>query len=493
MNDTLLPTMKSYRHVQIQLSFNSKEPIYQQIKAYIINEIMRGRLLPGALLPGSRVLAQQLKVNRNTIILAYDQLIAAGWLTSQYKSGTRVSDSMPADQKGPPGQDAPSKPFLHIPFRHVNISLSPSNPSGNYDIIFDDGRPDLKLIPAGEISRECRRLLQRENQRQIFSNNCERGNELLLQEVNTMLNNDRGLAVATENICITQGMQMALYLTAQTLLSPGDHIAVEHPGYQPAWQAFTIAGAHLHYIPSGQNGIDVEKLEERCRTTPLKALYITPHHQYPTTATLSVEKRMQLLALSHQYNFVIIEDDYDHEYHFHTHHIPLAGMEHADNVIYIGSVMHTLPVSFVCGPAAFIRSLSAYRTVVSHEGDPILQQAVGNLMATGDIHRHIHNTRYVYMKRLELASSIINSIFTGQAHYTRPQGGLAIWLQLHKQVEAAELLRKVRSAGMNLVNPLSYYTSPHDTIPGLRLGYASLDEPSIIRGLGKLAKVIQQL
>jgi GntR family transcriptional regulator/MocR family aminotransferase len=130
---------------------------------------------------------------------------------------------------------------------------------------------------------------------------------------------------------------------------------------------------------------------------------------------------------------------------------------------------------------------------VNHEGDPILQQAVANLMATGDIRRHIHNTRYVYMKRLELANSIIHSIFTGQAHYTRPQGGLAIWLQLHKQVEPAELLQKVRSAGMNLVNPLSYYTPLYDNAPGLRLGYASLDEPSIIKGFGKLAKVIQQL
>ncbi|SHN45306.1 PLP-dependent aminotransferase family protein [Chitinophaga sp. CF418] len=485
--------MKSYRHVQIQLSFNSKEPIYQQIKAYIINEIMRGRLLPGALLPGSRVLAQQLKVNRNTVILAYDQLTAAGWLTSQYKSGTRVSDSMPAGQKGPPGQEAPPKPSLHIPFRHVNISLSPSNPSGNYDIIFDDGRPDLSLIPVAEISRECRRLFQQENQRQIFSNNTERGNELLLQEVNTMLNNDRGLAVTTENICITHGMQMALYLTAQTLLLPGDHVAVEHPGYQPAWQAFKVAGAQLHYIPSGQYGINMDELEARCRITPLKALYITPHHQYPTTTTLSVEKRMQLLALSKQYNFVIIEDDYDHEYHFHTHHIPLAGMEHADNVIYIGSVMHTLPVSFVCGPAAFINSLSAYRSIVNHEGDPVLQQAIANLMAAGDIRRHIHNTRYVYMKRLELANSIVHSIFAGQAHYTRPQGGLAIWLQLHKEVEAEQLLRKVQSAGMNLVNPLSYYTPQYSSAPGLRLGYASLEEPMIIKGLGKLAKVIQQL
>jgi GntR family transcriptional regulator/MocR family aminotransferase len=485
--------MKSYRHVQIQLSFNSKEPIYQQIKAYIINEIVRGRLLPGALLPGSRVLAQQLKVNRNTVMLVYDQLIAAGWLTSHYKSGTRVNDSMPAGHTGPPGQELPSKPALHIPFRHVNISLSPSNPNGNYDIIFDDGLPDLKLTPIAEITKECRRLVQQDDQRVIYNNTSERGNEYLLQEINTMLNNDRGLAATMENICITQGVQMALYLTAQTLLAPGDHIAVEHPGYQPAWQAFTMAGAQLHYIHSDQHGINLEELELRCQLTQLKALYITPHHQYPTTSTLSIEKRQQLLTLSERYNFMIIEDDYDHEFHFHSHHIPLAGMPHADNVIYIGSVMQTLPISFVCGPVAFIRSLAAYRSIVNREGDPVLQQAIANLMITGDIRKHIHNTRSVYMKRLELTNNIIHSSFAGQAHYTRPQGGLAIWLQLYKQVDPKQLLQKVQSAGINIVNPLSYYHPQFSHAPGLRLGYASMDETGIIKGLGKLAKVIQQL
>lgn len=485
--------MKSYRHVQIQLSFNSKEPIYQQIKAYIINEIVRGRLLPGALLPGSRVLAQQLKVNRNTVMLVYDQLISAGWLTSHYKSGTRVSDSMPSGHTATAGRETIAKPPLQIPFRHVNISTTSANPSGNYDISFDDGLPDLKLIPITEITRECRRLVQQDDQRTIYNNNSDRGNEYLLQEINAMLNNDRGLAVTNENICITQGVQMALYLTAQTLLAPGDHIAVEHPGYQPAWQAFTMAGAQLHYIHSDQHGINLEELELRCQQTSLKALYITPHHQYPTTSTLSVEKRQQLLALSEQYNFMIIEDDYDHEYHFHAHYIPLAGMPHADNVIYIGSVMHTLPISFVCGPAAFIRSLAAYRSIVNREGDPVLQQAVANLMIAGDIRKHIHNTRYVYMKRLELTHNIIHSVFAGQAYYTRPQGGLAIWLQLYKQVEPEQLLQKVQSAGVNVVNPLSYYNPKYNHAPGLRLGYASMDETGIIKGLGKLAKVIQQL
>lgn len=489
----LMPTMKSYRHVQINLSFKSKQPIYQQIKAYIINEIMRGRLLPGALLPGTRVLARQLNVNRNTIILAYEQLTAEGWLTSRYKSGTRVSNAMPVSPKGPPGAEHPPATSLQFPFRHANVSFTPSNLNGNYDVIFDDGRPDMNLIPVAEISRECRRLFHQDGKKKTFSNISERGNELLLHEVNTMLNNDRGLAFTTSNICITHGMQMALYLTAQTLLSPGDHVAVEHPGFRPAWQAFTIAGAELHYMPSGPDGIDLEALETCCRRQPLKALYITPHHQYPTTATLSEEKRLQLLALSRKYNFVIIEDDYDHEYHFDTRQLPLAGREQADNVIYLGSVMHTFPISFVCGPASFISSLSAYRTIVNHEGDPILQQAVANLMASGEIRRHTYNNRYVYMKRLDLASSIVQSVLADRVKYSRPQGGLAIWLQPQQRLEIPQLLQKMQSAGINMINPRGYYTSSYDGTPGLRLGYASLEDSAITKGLGKLAKVLQQL
>jgi GntR family transcriptional regulator/MocR family aminotransferase len=308
-----------------------------------------------------------------------------------------------------------------------------------------------------------------------------------------MLNNDRGLAITTEHICLTRGSQTALYLTAQTLLLPGDHVAVEHPGYQPAWQAFTVAGAQLHYIPCDGQGINIEALEQCCQTTPLKALYITPHHQYPTTVTLSPERRKQLLLLSEQYHFMIIEDDYDYEYHFQTHNIPLAGMPHAGNVIYTGAVMHTLPVNFVCGPPAFIQSLAAYQTILNKEGDPILQQAMANLLVAGDIQKQIHQMRAVYEKKLAFTSDIVHTGLTSQVHYTQPQGGLAIWLQLYKQVPPEQLLKKIQSAGVNVVHPLSYYVSPAHPAMGLRLGYASLKEAVLAKGLEKLAKVLQQL
>ncbi|MVT08236.1 aminotransferase-like domain-containing protein [Chitinophaga tropicalis] len=479
--------MRSYRHVRLQLSLNDREPIYQQIKSYIINEIMRGRLLPGALLPGTRILAQQLKVNRNTVVLAYEHLTTAGWTVSRYKSGTHVNDSIPSGRMLPSGEGPPS---TDISFRQFNFSHSHPSPAP-YDIIFDDGLSDFKLAPVSEISREWRRIMLQNNHQELFSQPL-RGNEQLLQEVNSMLNNDRGLAITPEHICITRGMQMALYLTAQTLLSPGDHVAVEQPGYQPAWHTFTTAGAQLHYIPSGFQGIDLEALERCCQSIPLKALYITPHHQYPATITLPDHKRVQLLELSRQYGFLIIEDDYDHEYHFGVQQLPLAAMSQNGNVIYLGSVIHSLPVNFVCGPPDFIASLAAYRTIIDREGDPILQQALANLMTAGDIRKHIHHTRSIYRQKLEHTSGIVQELFNGHVHYIQPEGGLAIWLQLHKPVAPELLLQKVRSAGINIADPLSYIPR-HEDIPGIRLGYATLEQAQMMQGLNRLSKVIRQL
>jgi GntR family transcriptional regulator/MocR family aminotransferase len=469
--------MKSFRHAHLQLSFNSREPIYQQIKTYIINEIQRGRLLPGVLLPGTRILAQQLKVNRNTIITVYEQLTAQGWLASQYKSGTRVSDTMPSGRQ-------PDKPAsIDIPFQTFDFVITQPHTKSELEITFDDGQPDLKLTPLlPEVARECRRLLQQHNSKQLI----QYGNEPLLLEINNILNNDRGLAMTPANICVTRGHQLSIYLTARTLLQPGDHIAVEHPGYQPAWHTFTMAGAQIHPITIDKEGLDIDALAALCRQQALKAVYITPHHQYPTTVTLSAERRQQLLALSEQYQFMIIEDDYDHEYHFIKERIlPIAGMPHNGNVIYIGTLSNEIPFSFVSGPLAFIRSLSSLYSIIHQQENPLLELAVANIIRSGDLKKHQQYTRAVYQHKLDIAAGI-----TG---FTKPAGGLAIWLDLQTTVRPDQLLQKLQSAGVNAVSPYRYYDPLYKGPIGLRLGYASLEENVLIRGLEKLGKVLLQL
>lgn len=469
--------MKSFRHAHLQLSFNSREPIYQQIKTYIINEIQRGRLLPGVLLPGTRILAQQLKVNRNTIITVYEQLNAQGWLASQYKSGTRVSDTMPS------GRQTDKQASIDIPFNSFDFSVTQPHAKGDAEIMFDDGQPDLKLTPLlQDLSRECRRLLQQHTCKQLIQS----GNEPLLAEINNILNNDRGLAMKTANICITHGHQLSIYLTARTLIQPGDHVVVENPGYQPAWHTFTMAGAQLHPIPTDHEGINIDQLEALCKQQTLKAVYITPHHQYPTTVTLSIERRQQLLALSEQYQFMIIEDDYDHEYYFIKERIlPVAGMSHNGNVIYIGSLSNEIPLSFVGGPAAFIHSLSSFHAVIHQQENPLLELAIANIIRSGDLKKHQQHTRAVYQHKLDIATGIIG--------FARPAGGLAIWLDLQTRASPDQLLQKVQSAGINVVSPYRYYDPLYNGPIGLRLGYASLEETVLIKGLEKLGKVLLQL
>ncbi|SFF03128.1 GntR family transcriptional regulator / MocR family aminotransferase [Chitinophaga sp. CF118] len=481
--------MKSLRHAHLQLSFNSREPIYQQIKTYIVSEIQRGRLLPGVLLPGTRILAKQLKVNRNTIIMVYEQLTAQGWLTSQYKSGTRISDTMPAGRQ-------PDKPVhIDIPFNNFTFPVTQPYSKGDYEIAFDDGQPDLKLTPLlTEITKECKRLLQRRTNKQLLQYNSERGNEKLLLEINGILNNDRGLAMTPPNICITYGHQLSIYLTARTLIKPGDHIAVEHPGYQPAWHTFTMAGAQLHQVATDGEGINIEQLESLCKKQQLKAVYVTPHHQYPTTVPLSATRRKQLLALSETYHFMIIEDDYDHEYYFTKDHIlPVAGIQQSGNVIYIGTLSNKIPLSFVCGPVAFIQSLAASHMMIYQQENPVLELAVTNLMKSGELRKHQHYTRTVYQKKMEVAAGIISTEFTGVASFTKPLGGLAVWLELYTTCTPDQLSQKLQSAGMNVVSPYRYYDPLYNGPLGLRLGYASMEEPLLIRGLEKMSKVLQQL
>lgn len=470
--------MKSLRHAHLQLSINSREPIYQQIKAYIVSEIQRGRLLPGVLLPGTRILAQQLKVNRNTVITVYEQLIAEGWLSASYKSGTRVSDTIPAVR--PPEKPA----YIDIPFNSFDFPVTQPHSNGDTEIAFDDGLPDTQLTPVlSEVTREIKRLLQQQSNSQIL----QQAATLLLQEVNSMLNNDRGLAVTPANICLTRGHQLSIYITARTLISRGDHVAVEHPGYQPAWHTFTMAGAILHQIPVDGEGIDTDALEELCKKQPLKAVYVTPHHQYPTTVTLSAERRVKLLALSEQYQFMIIEDDYDHEYYFTKDNIlPLASTPHNGNIIYISTLSNEIPISFVCGPASFIQSLSAAHAMIYQQDSPVLELAVANLMRSGELRKYQQSVRSLYQQKMEQAAAIV-------ADAIKPAGGLALWLEIHTTSTPDELLQKLQSAGINVVSPYRYYDPLHTGTIGLRLGYASMEEGLLTRGLEKLVKVLQNL
>lgn len=261
--------------LEIQLDKKSNTALYLQIADAIINAIKSGKLSNGNALPGSRQLAGLLHVNRNTVIEALDVLIAEGWLITMDRKGTFVADILPEiglekkqQQKANTNEDE-IKPHL----------------------VFDDGLPDSRLAPMTDLARAYREIFNRKSRWQIMGYSNEFGNTEFRKAIAQMLNFKRGMNVSPDQICITRGSQMAMYLAAHSLFSKGDYVMIENPGYQPAWKAFENAGAALLPVSITSDGLNLDEVEEYLKKyNSIKAIYVTPHHQFPTTVTMSLKK-----------------------------------------------------------------------------------------------------------------------------------------------------------------------------------------------------------
>lgn len=302
----------------VQIAADS--PRYMQIAHGLIHEIERGRLKPGDYLPSSRDLAATLEVNRKTIVTAYEELIAQGWLASAGTRGTMVSLSLPrgeavvgaiapAPTPAPADADQTEYPFLSAPDRPIAV------PQGRWRKL-DEGISDPRLFPADLLARAYRKATEEASRANALHYRDPRGTLPLRSAVADMLRRQRGLTVTADHICITRGSQMGIFLTARILIRPGDAVLVERLTYEPAVAAFRACGAKIVTVDLNEDGIDVEQVEHQCRRHKVRAVFVTPHHQFPTTVSMRPERRLRLLDLARQFAFAIIEDDYDHEFHF---------------------------------------------------------------------------------------------------------------------------------------------------------------------------------
>lgn len=475
----------------LDIELNSDKAVFLQIADGIIREIKKGRLKPGTSLPGSRVLAGDIGVNRKTVVLAYEELIDTGWLSTASKSGTFVSETLPEQQqsrKSAPGAAVASS----FRFNEREKIISSDNPPSR--IVFDDGLPDARLAPLDELSRAYKRILQQNARWCMMGYRSPKGEIRLRNALCKMLTHDRGLNAQPESVCITRGSQMALYLTAHTLVRPGDRIAIETPGYLPAWETFKQAGAIIEPVKVDEEGICVLALEKLCRKKKIKAVYVTPHHQFPTTVSMKMGRRLALLALSLQYGFAIVEDDYDHEYHFGARSLlPLASNELAANVIYISSLSKLLSpalrIGYVTGPAPFMEALAGLRMIIDRQGDTVMENAVAELMEEGAIHRHARRAFNIYKARREQMAHCLDQYLAPKINYQKPEGGLAYWVLFNDMINIAALSNKLLKKGVQVI-PTARFFFDKKPLPALRLGYASLDKGPLEEGIQMIAATL---
>src|SRR5450631_496663 len=381
-------------------------PVYLQIANSIIQEMKKGRIGPGIKLPGTRQMSELLEVHRKTLVKAYEELDAQGWIEMRPSKGTFTSKTLPEinprrfNVKTEKRNSFPAETGYSV--RINNNIRKPVLPFRNITG-FHDG-PDVRLMPVNELSRSYRSILSRTVNLKYMSY-VETAGVLKFREVlSEYLNTSRGLQTSFENIMITRGSQFGLYLITCVLFAKGENIVVGNTNYYYADHCFQHAGMRLVRVPVDEWGIDVEAIEKICRKKKIRAVYITSHHHYPTTVTLTASRRIKLLELSEKFGFIIIEDDYDYDFHYLSSPIlPLISADQKGMVIYIGTLSKTIApairTGYVVAPPNLILELSRLRQIIDTQGDPIMEMALAEMFSDGEIRRHMKKALQEYHRR----------------------------------------------------------------------------------------------
>ncbi len=477
-----------------------RAPLFLRIARAITEDVRRGRLAPGDALPGTRELARALGVHRNTVIAAFRELVAEGWLTTEAARGTFVSKALPdvAPRRFAKG----AAPREEIPAR-VGFDLPPFErawadvPIPGRDVLsMMGGVPDVRLMPTAPLARAFRRSL-RTNGRALLTYGDPLGAERLRVGLARMLSATRGLAAREDTVIVTRGSQMALDLLARSLLTPGDVVVVEALGYRPAWEAFRAAGARIVPLPVDDGGLDMTALAARVAEAaagPVRAVFVTPHHQYPTTVTLDAARRLALLDLARRERFVVIEDDYDHEFHYDGRPVlPLASADQSGVVVYVGTLSKVLApglrIGYVVAPRPVIERLVTRRRYMDRQGDHAIEDAVGELLEDGEVGRHVRRVRRAYMERREVLVSGLRQRFGDVLTFTTPAGGTAIWARVAPDVSPEAWAARALERGV-LMQTARAFTFDGRARPFVRLGFAQLTPAELREALKRLAAAL---
>ncbi|MEE8877158.1 PLP-dependent aminotransferase family protein [Pseudomonas helleri] len=473
---------------------------YRKIIEGLVSAIVEGRLRPGTLLPGTREMARLLDVNRKTVILAYEEAVTKGWLVSLQRRGTFVST-----QLAPGKVAAPSAPTSFA------LALKPTPAAIYFDpgeqvialqhqtgaLFFDNGASDHRLLPQAVLHRYYRNALRNSFTTNTVRHGSESSSQYLRNALAEMLRHNRGLAVDAQQICLTQGVQMSLYLTASVMLKPGDVVVVERLSYPPAWEIFRQLGARLVTVDLDDEGCRVDQLADLCRLHSVRMVYLTPHHQFPTTVSLRAGRRQQLLELARLHDFCIIEEDYDHEYHFAGRpYLPLASDSAQRHVIYIGSLSKSLGSTFRCSyivaPPNLIQALERTAAVTLGQGDAVMQRMLGDLINDGELKKHLRRVSREYRQRRDTLLSCLRAAFAEQISVQEPEGGLALWVKFADSIDVNQLVEKALELDLVIRNARQFSPDGHPE-NALRLGFASLNQEEIRSATQRLAQAAQAI
>ncbi|MEN7546612.1 PLP-dependent aminotransferase family protein [Rapidithrix thailandica] len=480
----------------IKLNPSSDRAIYLQLADMILALIKQGKLGSDQKLPSSRAVADLLSLNRLTVTKAYAELQMQGWLESFVGKGTFVSTHVPEIQPKQLKSTSTTKGQKQAGFALDSKSYR-KNPFfvSTARLHLDHGYPDPTLAPLKELYRAYRTQLSCESRLypRFGSYGQPDGADFYKEALSKYLNETRGLKTTHRNILSTRGTIMGINLVCSALIKPGDVVVSGIPGWQRLEHNFIHSWANHIGIPVDENGIVVDELRKICEKRKVRMVYITPHHHYPTTVSLSIDRRLELLALAKEFGFIIFEDDYDFDFHYnHRPLLPLISADDQGMVIYGGSFSKSISPAFRVGylvaPENVIEHLSNTRMLLDRQGDHILDNAMAELLNDGTITRYLRKALAVYEKRRNHFCDLLRSELNNVVDFVVPEGGMTVWTTFDKSINLSELSTQAYEKNLYISDGLVHKYPDYDE-NAIRLGFAS----STIEELSESVNILKSL
>ncbi len=478
----------------------SPRPLYQQLYDGLRDGILTGRLSPGTRLPSSRMLAAGLQIGRNTVMLAFEQLHAEGYVQGRRGAGTYVTHTLPENvlyirprRANTRERSALMRPLSARGKTLVKTAAKWGFPSSAPPTVFRFGAPALDAFPSAIWARLTARRWRKLNFPMVESYTA--GYPPLQQAIATYMTAVRGVRCHSEQVLIVNGSQQALDLAARVLLDPGDVVWVEDPGYLGVRSALAAAEAHLVPVPVDSEGLSVETGIEQAYQA--RMVYVSPSHQFPLGPTMSASRRLSLLSWAAQVNAWVLEDDYDSEFRYAGRPLAcLQGLDTEGRVLYLGTFSKTLFPALRLGyfivPESLIDAFLAARAV-SDRHSPALEQAVlADFIAEGHYARHVRRMRTLYAERQDCLLQAAHQELNGLLELTPADAGMHLVGWLPRDISDQDAASVAITQGVETI-PLSSYTMAPLSRGALLLGYAGFEIAVIRTGVKRLAVALRQV
>jgi GntR family transcriptional regulator/MocR family aminotransferase len=475
--------------------------LHQRIQRALRGLILDGALGPGVKLPASRTLAKSLAVSRDTVENAYEQLQRDGFIQRRGGSGSYVSDSIGAQLRGAARrrvrlQEQPSaarEPGSGLSRRGRMMFERGGVTDQQVVTAFATGLPETRSFPLAVWERLQRQVLK-EHRGSVLLHGDPQGAEPLRKAIAAYLNLERGAKVRPEQILVLSSTRQALFLCAQLLVDAGKPILMENPGYFGARKAFESAEARIVPIDVDGQGIRTDLL--RADRSGASCVYVTPSHQYPTGATLSLERRLELTRWAAEHDKWIIEDDYDSEFHYDG--LPTAcvqGLDPYQRTLYVGTFSKTLSpglrMGYMALPEELVSAFSSARSIMDGHTPQILQLTLARFMEEGHYNGHVRAMRKLYAGRRQAMLGAIERHLKGIAIALPPPGGLQIPCLLQSGWTEVQTQQRAARVGIQLPG-LSRLYAGEQKQQGWLLGYASLSAHEIDAAMARLAQALRK-